>query len=229
MNQAGYHPQRNMGLLLSLFFCTLVYLVVSGKMDPAAFAVLLPVVFSIFIFELYRKKESPFVNIAITLTGVIYLAIPLAMMMVMALMPSNGVQVYRGGLLMGAILHIWANDTGAYLVGMRFGKNRLFERISPKKSWEGFFGGLAFSVVAAWINLRLFGQLMLMQWVVIALIMSVVGTLGDLVESLLKRSINIKDSGTLFPGHGGILDRFDAWLIAFPFVCCYLWATGYFG
>jgi phosphatidate cytidylyltransferase len=151
------------------------------------------------------------------------------MMIVMALMPSNESGVsYHGGLLMGCILHIWANDTGAYFVGSRFGKNRLFERISPKKSWEGFFGGLALSIVAAWLNHRLFAELELIEWIAVGVLMSVFGTLGDLVESMLKRSINIKDSGTLFPGHGGILDRFDALLVGIPFVCCYLWLVGHF-
>ena len=230
MGQAGFAPQKRFGLAISLLFCALVYFVVNGHLNASAFTVLLPFLFSIFILELYRKRDHPFINIAITITGIIYLAVPMALLMVMAFLPHHGEgHSYHGGLLLGCILNIWANDTGAYFIGTRFGKNRLFERVSPKKSWEGFFGGLFFSLAAAWLNLELFGQVVLRDWLVIALIMSVVGTLGDLVESLLKRSINIKDSGSFFPGHGGILDRFDAWLIAFPFVCCYLWLVGHFG
>lgn len=230
MSQAGFAPQRVAGLMLSLLFCGLVYFVVQGTINMQAFIVLIPFLFLIFILEMYRKKDHPFENVAITITGVIYLALPMALLMTMALIPQVGsVPVYHGGLIMGCVLHIWANDTGAYFIGTRFGKNRLFERISPKKSWEGFFGGLVFSVGASWLNLALFGEVEWIHWLAIAIIMSVVGTLGDLVESMLKRSIHIKDSGSIFPGHGGILDRFDAWLIAFPFVFCYLWLVGHFG
>jgi phosphatidate cytidylyltransferase len=228
MVQAGFSPQKRFGLGISLLFCAMVYFVVHGHVSASDFTVFLPLLFSVFILELYRKRDHPFINIAITFTGIIYLAVPISLLMIMAFLPHHGEEAYHGGLLLGCILHIWANDTGAYFIGTRFGKNRLFERISPKKSWEGFWGGVALSLVAAWVNQHLFGQIEMIHWVAIALIMSVVGTLGDLVESLLKRSIDIKDSGSFFPGHGGILDRFDAWLIAFPFVCCYLWLVGHF-
>ncbi|MGR6088266.1 MAG: phosphatidate cytidylyltransferase [Arcticibacter sp.] len=226
---SGNAPQAVMGLLIGVVFCALTYLISVGLLAVESLTILLPLTFMVFLFELYRKQANPFLNIASTLIGVVYLAIPVSMMIVMALMPSkeSGVS-YHGGLLMGCILHIWANDTGAYFVGSRFGKNRLFERISPKKSWEGFFGGLALSIVAAWLNHRLFAELELIEWIAVGVLMSVFGTLGDLVESMLKRSINIKDSGTIFPGHGGILDRFDALLVGIPFVCCYLWLVGHF-
>lgn len=230
MSLGGYAPQKTMGLLVGVSLYTIICLVVTGVLSAPALTLMLPLTFMVFIFELYRRKEKPFINIATTLIGVVYLAIPISMMVVMAFLPTSGnVISYHGGLLMGCVLHIWANDTGAYLVGSRFGKNRLFERISPKKSWEGFVGGLLLSFVAAWVNTSLFGELPLGDWFVVALLMSVIGTLGDLVESMLKRSLYIKDSGVLFPGHGGILDRFDALLIAIPFVCCYLWLIGHFG
>ena len=226
----GSAPQKVMGLLIGISLCAITYFISVGILAVESLTLLLPLSFFVFIFELYRKQEKPFLNIASTMVGVIYLAIPVSMMIFMAFMPSGQSGItYHGGLLMGCILHIWANDTGAYFVGSRFGKNRLFERISPKKSWEGFFGGLALSIVAAWLNHRLFAELELNEWMAVAVLMSVFGTLGDLVESMLKRCINIKDSGTLFPGHGGILDRFDALLVGIPFVCCYLWLIGHFG
>lgn len=227
---AGNAPQKVMGLSIGISLCAITYFITCRLLSVESLILLLPLVFLVFIFELYRKQEKPFLNIASTMIGVIYLAVPVSMMIVMAFMPSgeDGI-TYHGGLLMGCILHIWANDTGAYFVGSRFGKNRLFERISPKKSWEGFFGGLALSLVAAMVNHRLFAELELSEWMVVGVLMSVFGTLGDLVESMLKRSINIKDSGTIFPGHGGILDRFDALLVGIPFVCCYLWLVGHFG
>lgn len=223
-------PQKVMGLTIGISLCAITYLITVRILTVESLALLLPLTFLVFIFEMYRKQEKPFLNIASTMLGVIYLAVPVSMMIVMAFMPAEDSGItYHGGLLMGCILHIWANDTGAYFVGSRFGKNRLFERISPKKSWEGFFGGLALSIAAAWLNHRLFAELALYEWIAVAVLMSVFGTLGDLVESMLKRSINIKDSGTLFPGHGGILDRFDALLVGIPFVCCYLWFVGHFG
>lgn len=230
ISTGGSAPQKWMGLSIGISLCAVTYLITVRILAVESLALLLPLTFLVFIFEMYRKQEKPFMNIASTMLGVIYLAVPVSMMVVMAFLPANDSGItYHGGLLMGCILHIWANDTGAYFVGSRFGKSRLFERISPKKSWEGFFGGLALSIVAAWLNHRLFAELALNEWIVVAVLMSVFGTLGDLVESMLKRSINIKDSGTLFPGHGGILDRFDALLVGIPFVCCYLWLVGHFG
>ncbi|MFM7078288.1 MAG: phosphatidate cytidylyltransferase [Bacteroidota bacterium] len=223
-------PQTIPGLILSVCLFAMVVLVTMGTMPAETLIIILPLVFAVFIIELYRNKPHPFLDIAVTLLGSVYLAIPLSMMAVMALHPVSGTtETYHGALVMGCILHVWASDTGAYFIGTRFGRTKLFERISPKKSWEGFFGGLALSFLASWINHSVFGELELHQWMVISVIVTVFGTLGDLTESMLKRSIHIKDSGTIFPGHGGILDRFDAVLIAMPFVCAYLWMIGRFG
>ena len=118
---------------------------------------------------------------------------------------------------------LWANDTGAYLVGMKFGRNKLFERHSPKKTWEGFIGGIVIGAAAAVIISYYFKDLPWNQWVSVAILISCFGTLGDLVESMFKRSINVKDSGGILPGHGGLLDRFDGLLIAAPIVYTYLY------
>lgn len=223
-------PQILIGLILGTSLFALTVAVSIGMLSAEALLVLLPLVFLVFIIELYRNKAHPFLDIGVTLLGSIYLAIPLSMMAVMAFHPVSPTDMgYHGALVMGCILHVWASDTGAYFVGTWFGRNKLFERISPKKSWEGFFGGLALSFAASWINHGLFGELELSQWMVISVIVTVFGTLGDLTESMLKRSIHIKDSGTIFPGHGGILDRFDAVLGSMPFVCTYLWIIGRFG
>jgi len=117
---------------------------------------------------------------------------------------------------------LWANDTGAYLSGRSFGKHKLFERISPNKTWEGFIGGILLAVVIA-LNLEhYFGALSKWEWVTMAVIIGVFGTLGDLVESMLKRSLGVKDSGNILPGHGGLLDRFDGLLMAAPLVFFFL-------
>jgi phosphatidate cytidylyltransferase len=117
---------------------------------------------------------------------------------------------------------LWASDTGAYFAGTFFGKRKLFERISPKKSWEGFFGGAALALAFAYGLSLYFHTLTVQQWMIIGVIIVVGGTFGDLVESLLKRSIEIKDSGSILPGHGGFLDRFDGLFICAPFIVAYL-------
>ena len=118
---------------------------------------------------------------------------------------------------------LWANDTGAYLVGMKLGRTKLFERHSPKKTWEGFIGGIAISAGAALLIGHYFTELPWNQWVSVAILISCFGTLGDLVESMFKRSINVKDSGGILPGHGGLLDRFDGLFMAAPIVYAYLY------
>ena len=126
------------------------------------------------------------------------------------------------GIALGYLLLLWLNDTGAYFVGSLVGKHKLFERISPGKTWEGSAGGALFALATAWGLSMLFIQLTTMHWLILAIIVVISGTIGDLVESMLKRSLGIKDSGNILPGHGGMLDRFDAVLISAPFVFVYL-------
>jgi phosphatidate cytidylyltransferase len=124
--------------------------------------------------------------------------------------------------LLTIFILIWVSDTMAYVCGRLFGKHKLWERISPKKTWEGFIGGFIFTVatggmIANWILYNKYNYHEEIKWICVAAVISVTGMLGDLVESLFKRSINVKDSGNILPGHGGILDRFDALLLATPF------------
>ncbi|MNY33104.1 Phosphatidate cytidylyltransferase [compost metagenome] len=117
---------------------------------------------------------------------------------------------------------LWTSDTGAYLAGRSLGKHKLFERISPKKTWEGFIGGIVLAVLVSLCLAHYFETIPQWQWIIVAMIIAVFGTLGDLVESMLKRSLNVKDSGHILPGHGGLLDRFDGLLIAGPLVYLFL-------
>jgi phosphatidate cytidylyltransferase len=174
------------------------------------------------IIELYRKKENPFTNIAFTLLGLIYVALPFSLLNYMAF-PFDD-QQFHYKIVLCVFVMIWANDTGAYLVGVNFGKHRLFERISPKKSWEGSIGGAITTIVIAWLCSIYSTDLLLVQWFIIGIIVVLFGSIGDLVESLFKRSINIKDSGKILPGHGGVLDRFDAILLVSPMVFIFLQA-----
>ncbi len=173
----------------------------------------------IFIGELFSRSDSPLGNIAATLTGVLYVAYPVSFLLFIPLMLGGG--EWRPLVFLMYLFITWANDVFAYLVGMSIGRHRMCERISPKKSWEGFFGG-----VAGALGLGALGAYLTdgsyAVWIGAAAAASVAGVLGDLVESMFKRSSEVKDSGALMPGHGGVLDRFDALLISSPIVFVYL-------
>jgi len=192
----------------------------------ASLFLMLPLIILVFIIELYQKNEKPFTNIAYSIFGIVYLAVPFSILNYFPLISGN--TKYNSNLLLGYFLIIWMYDTSAYIFGISFGKHRLFERISPKKSWEGFIGGTICSLGFAYLLSIFFMNISLVDWIAITLIIIVFGTFGDLVESLFKRSINCKDSGKILPGHGGILDRFDAVLISAPIVFTYFVIINYF-
>ena len=180
----------------------------------------IPLFFLSFILELYRNKLSPMINIAMTTLGFYYIALPFSLLIYFAkpdVMHFWGMPV----ILVGYFIFTWIYDTAAYLYGRQFGKHKLFERISPKKTWEGTIAGVIVTLLSSVGLYFLVRDLPLTDWLALAIIVLVFGTHGDLVESLLKRSLNIKDSGTILPGHGGILDRFDTMLISAPFVFLY--------
>lgn len=174
-----------------------------------------------FIEELYINDDQPLRNLAHSMMSQIYIGVPLGCAVGISYMFN------KPETLLAVFLFLWINDTGAFLVGSTIGRHRLFERISPKKSWEGFFGGLIFNLVAALIFCMycsdFFGlESNLPLWLGLSAVVSIFGTWGDLVESLIKRTLHIKDSGKILPGHGGILDRIDSLLLAAPAVLVYL-------
>lgn len=175
--------------------------------------------FGLFILELYAKSESPFVNIAVNLSAFVYIGIPFAMLNLIVF--HNG--LYYPDILFGILILIWIYDAAAYVIGSKFGKHPLFKRISPNKSIEGLFGGiLVLTAVGFSLGFVFDNGLTPMQWAVISWIIAYFSATGDLIESMLKRSLNIKDSGTLLPGHGGLLDRFDAFIFVIPFIALYI-------
>ncbi len=192
-----------------------------GLMPVESLFAVIPFIFSIFITELWRKKAKPFTNIAMSLAGIIYVSLPFGLLMYF-FDPVIVSGPLHYGVVLGFLFILWLNDTGAYFVGSLMGKHKLFERISPGKTWEGSAGGALFALLTAWGLSNVFTQLDVVQWLILSIIIVVSGTLGDLVESMLKRSLGIKDSGSLLPGHGGLLDRFDAVLLSAPFVFVYL-------
>lgn len=218
IDKEGVKPDRLGGTLLGIVLFIVVALLDLNFVTPSALLYSVPLLAFIYIRELYRKNERPFYNIALTFLGVIYAVIPFLFFFRLGFLGGH----YEYYLPMSFLFMLWANDTGAYLVGMKFGKTKLFERHSPKKTWEGFIGGVALSVGVSLILHHYYANLARWEWCVIAVIISVFGTWGDLTESMLKRSFQVKDSGSLLPGHGGLLDRFDGLLLAAPLVYCFL-------
>jgi len=178
-----------------------------------AFLGIVPIIFGAFAtFELFLAGKRPFANIGTYLLSMFYIAIPLVLL---AWIVSG--ETYHPHRVLGLLLLVWTNDTGAYLTGRKLGKHKLFERISPKKTWEGTLGGGALTVLVAWGLSFAIKDFTLPQWLALSVVAAIGSNLGDLVESMLKRSVGVKDSGTFLPGHGGFLDRFDAFIFCLPF------------
>jgi phosphatidate cytidylyltransferase len=215
----GNKPNVTLGLIASAVLFLTFSLVHMGIAKTALLYINLPVLSAVFIVELFSKAEKPFLNIACTILGVVYVALPFSLLQPITIVDG----VYSPLILIGIFFILWANDTGAYMLGSLLGKHKLFPRISPGKTWEGFVGGVLVAYLVAYL-ISFYGNtgLRLVDWLVIASILSLIGTLGDLVESLLKRSVDVKDSGSLMPGHGGVLDRFDSLIISTPFLFAYI-------
>ena len=194
----------------------LTFFIEKGDLAYQNYYILSPLLTLIFFIKLYKSKdEKPFKNIAYTFLGIIYVALPFTLLTVLAYIKND---TYDSNIVLGCLFLLWASDSGAYFAGTKFGKTKLFERVSPKKSWEGSIGGMITAMVVATIISRYFTNYSAFQWYAIGVIIVVAGTYGDLVESLFKRSINIKDSADTIPGHGGFLDRFDGLLLSIPFI-----------
>ena len=172
------------------------------------------------ISELYLKKENPVLNWAYSMLSQLYIGLPFALLNVLAFHNDPGSEYssvsYNPILPLSIFIFLWLNDTGAYCIGSLIGKHRLFERISPKKSWEGFFGGLILSLASSQAFAWFAPEINRMNWLGLAATVVLFGTWGDLIESLLKRTLGVKDSGNVLPGHGGMLDRFDSVMLAVP-------------
>ena len=212
------------GVVLGLLpFVLVTVLKLLNISDPEAFITIAalmfsPFVFTIFIYELYSNSKEPFANIAFMILGLFYIGIPFALVNFIAFDGDE----FRNRIVFGLLVLTWVNDTGAYLTGSMIGKTPLFPRISPKKTWEGSIGGLVTTLFFGWALSFLFDDIPVTQWLGLAVIVGIFGGLGDLVESMLKRSVDVKDSGNLLPGHGGLLDRFDAFIFVVPFAAAYL-------
>jgi phosphatidate cytidylyltransferase len=213
------NPNRIIGLIGGICIFAGIGLHYALNIDSKFLLIIVPVVGSIFIAELYKKSEQPFTNIAFTIAGLAYAIAPFCFFFGLAFITG----AYSYHFPLAFMLLLWSNDTGAYVVGLKLGRTKLFERHSPKKTWEGFFGGVFFAVFISGFIAHYFKDITKTEWELMAVLIGCFGTMGDLVESMLKRSLNAKDSGSLLPGHGGLLDRFDGLFLSAPIVFAYLY------
>ncbi len=207
-------------------------------MPTEGFIIFIPYILTILyllVAELYLKNENPINSWAYTMLGQMYIALPFSMINVLAFQQVDGGQTTFDFLLpLSIFIFLWTNDTGAYLCGTLLGKHKLFPRISPKKSWEGSIGGgilvlVVAGVIGYFANINATPHMLsIPAWVGLGLVVVVFGTWGDLVESLLKRTLGVKDSGNILPGHGGMLDRFDSSLLSIPAAVVYLYTLTLF-
>lgn len=223
VRNSGKSPFETWGLLISLLFFGFTYSMLSGYLPSRIFWALLPFLFISFVFPLFRQdKTQPIHGLAFTLFGIIYICVPFCLALMVAFRGGE----YNYSIIIGLLLAQWASDTGAYVAGRTLGRTKLFEKVSPNKTWEGTIGGALLALGILYIWSGYFEELSTLEWLGLGIIMATFGSLGDLVESLFKRSLAIKDSGRSIPGHGGFLDRFDGLLLALPFATAYLMLIG---
>ncbi len=215
---AGISAGKKTGFAGGLLLFSGVFLFEKRYIDGSFLFLLLPCLFLLFIIILFQNVEKPFEKIAYTLLGIFYVSVPFSLLTMVAFHTGE----YTPEIVFGILIIIWGNDIGGYIAGMTLGKHKLYARISPKKTWEGTLGGIILGLSASVVLSLFFNGLTTWTWIVIAAIIVIFGSLGDLIESMLKRSLSIKDSGTLIPGHGGFLDRFDGLIFALPFVATYV-------
>lgn len=207
----------------------IVFLVSSGKIPLIFLSLIAAFPLSWFVIEMYHESDTPFTNVSYNSMALFYIGVPFASTSFLVF--KKGGDEYDFTFLLAILLFAWANDSWAYLVGKFFGKHKLFPRISPKKTWEGFAGGavvsLAFAFLVHWIFPQLYlTEIGIVHYLAMAAITVVMSTYGDLTESMIKRNLNIKDSGQALPGHGGFLDRFDGLIFSIPACSLYIIVTG---
>ena len=210
------------GVILFIFN----FLYVSGFIPLPALISLILLSFSVFFLGLIRWKENIILSIGFTFLGILYIAVPLSLLTYLCY-PGKGSPSYSHEILLGYLFILWLYDTGAYIFGSLLGRHKIIEKVSPGKTWEGLAGGMIVAIGMALVIAEIFVTISRIDWIVISLITVVTGTLGDLLESGIKRNAGVKDSGHLLPGHGGILDRIDSVLLSAPFVCLFLMLRSY--
>ena len=214
--QKDIQVSSEIGIFIGLFIFSLLVGISLKILPVISITFIVPLLFTLILVELWKKHEHPISNIALMVFGILYVVIPFYLTI-----DLNLRNTFYLPTVVGMFLLIWANDTCAYVCGRLFGKHKLFERISPNKTWEGTIGGIVFTLLLGFIIGKYINEGNTFFWVISAVIIAPGSIFGDLLESLFKRSLNIKDTGTILPGHGGILDRFDAALFSIPFFYCW--------
>jgi phosphatidate cytidylyltransferase len=214
-------PQVIMGIGTGIVMLASTFFIASGILPLQILSVPVLLIFLLFFFELFHRNGKLSNNLAYTCFGLIYVSLPLSLLPFLGY-PRGLLEGYTPDIILGYLILLWIYDTGAYIVGSFTGRHKIMENISPAKSWEGFFSGLIISIGVAFAVAELFPVLNRTDWIIIAALTVVTGTLGDFFESGLKRNAGVKDSGNLLPGHGGMLDRIDSVLLSVPFVFIFL-------
>jgi phosphatidate cytidylyltransferase len=204
--------------IIAIGVFSLLFLTLSGLMPSKYLYGLIPLASCGLFIQLYLTDDKPLRSMALLYLGIGYIILPISLLSAIAYHPG----AYEPVLIIGLLGITWCMDTGAYFFGSAFGKNRLFERVSPKKSWEGAVGGFALALSGAWALSFYFDQMNTWQWLASGAIIAISGICGDLVESFIKRVGLTKDSGHSIPGHGGFLDRFDSLIYSIPFFLFFL-------
>jgi phosphatidate cytidylyltransferase len=206
--------------LLYVSFVNFSFLFQDSKIKNYLIYCIAIIPFALFTTALFSKKEKPLTNFMYTLAGIVYTVLPFALLNQLVVTKDNNslISNYNPILILGIILLIWSNDTFAYLGGSLFGKNKMIARISPGKTWEGTIFGVLLTFVLSFLIKKFIIKTEDNSWLILGIAVPILATIGDLVESMLKRQAGVKDSGNIMPGHGGILDRFDSLIFVSPFV-----------
>ena len=228
-DRPGVAVNRFISTVAGVYFFLAMAGTTSGFTSSTVFIPYLITIIYLLVAELYAKQEDPIHDWAYTMMSQMYVVLPFSLLNMLAFRAAPEGIMYVYTLPLSVFVFLWVNDTGAYCCGSLFGKHKLFPRISPGKSWEGSIGGGIFVLVAAalvWYLTDVYDMnptgMGMWEWMGLGLTVVVFGTWGDLVESLFKRTLGIKDSGNILPGHGGMLDRFDSSLLAIPAAVVYL-------
>ena len=223
VEKAGNSPRRNVGLVMGLLLFFICFGIVYGLLPQNAFLVFIPILTVLFLFEIFRDNSKEIQNSALTLTGFVYVAVPFSLLNFIVYPTFPDPPHFYPWILMGVFFVVWVYDSMAYVAGSKWGKHKINEKVSPQKTWEGFVAGAAFALAMGVLNAVIFQKPGVTDWLVIASLTVVFGTLGDMFESKIKRRLNVKDSGNVLPGHSGLLDRLDSLLFVIPVI--FVWLT----
>jgi phosphatidate cytidylyltransferase len=214
------------GLILGVMLFAICFGTAYGLLPRNSFLIFVPALIFIFLFDIFKKNYSVIQDSAITLMGFIYIAVPFSLMNFIVFPGYPEKHLFYPRTLIGIFFITWIYDTFAFLSGSLFGKHKIHDRISPQKTWEGLITGTVFAMVMAVLNAVIFNSETISEWLIIAIFCVIAGTLGDFFESKIKREINVKDSGNILPGHGGLLDRLDSLLFIIPAIFAWLALSG---